>query len=372
MNMRFGALAWAVASALLVTQSPAPASEWTYPAKPEDHVEQLDNKRFAAETVLLSRFEEKNALLFKNGDPKALEAAARDADRPLAALPNGASTIIVFYRGVDQTVRTLKPEDKAEWDKAFGIADRWLAAYPGSPYAGLYRTRLLRERAWKIRGHDYSSKTSPEAMAEFEQIILQVKQDLESQKSMSGSVAEWYEQMADTYTESSASLEEMRALADEALTKFPAAFEIYNSVSRAFLPKWGGSDKDFAAFARHVNETAPSGYGPVLYARIYYNASCCDYFDGQVFAKGGADWSTLKQGLEEIRRRYPDSFNDDREAYFACSAMDVSVLPELMKKIGNSPDPGIWKYPKFFRSCQKIAESMRQHPDGRASAWYPE
>jgi len=346
------------------------ASDWKH-TRPADHVELLKTDRSTRDDAEFHAFEKKVTDTFLAGDVERLQSIASSAWKSGAAMPNGQPKLRAFYYGINTSDRDLKSTDKTAWEHVFAIADRWQKAHPDSPFAGLAKTTLLIDYAWSIRGKGYSDTVSAEASEGFESTIREVKRRLEESKPVTGAVPEWYAQMADVYRYLSLDPNDLQSLTDEALQKFPGYYEIYTNAAKAFLPKWGGSDADFAKFAKHVEEAAPPGYGPMLYARIYYSASCCDYYDGAVFTKGGADWPMLKQGLEAMRQRYPDAFNVDMEAYFSCSAMDVGILPKLMGKIGNSPHPAIWKDSYLFRNCQDMAERMKHHPDGPRSEWYP-
>jgi hypothetical protein len=363
---------WILVALLLIAPLPGRCVElekWKQ-SKPSDHVELLTQKRTAAELALNESDERIVIRAFQAGDFKKLESIANSRWKSKATFANGNSKLAAFFLNIEYCDFDFAATDKAKWQRLLDLTERWQKAYPQSPFASLSRSKVLMDLAWKYRGPGYSDTVSDSAAAEFNSTLVQARHELE--KSQATWVPEWYNQMVLTELWLSQDRSRITALVEEALPRFPDYYDIYVSASMAFLGKWGGSDAEFADFARHVLKAAPPGYGPMLYVRIYYNASCCDYYDGAVFTKGGAKWPDLKQGLQDLLHRYPDNFNEDRAAYFACSAVDNEMLPGLMGKIGDAPDPAIWKDSGFFRNCQKMVQQMKAHPEGPRSAWFPQ
>lgn len=369
MTRKFGILALVGISFALQSVS-AHSDPWKE-TRPEDHVEQLDGHRAAPEEAEFDAYQKRVVGAIDKGNVAALEKMASEAWKARGMFPSGHPRLVAFYEAINALGSSYKASEEDKWAQLFTTIGGWEQAYPSSPFAKLARTKLLISQAWVIRGSGYSNSVSGQAMATFESRNEEVAQRLMSSRQLNGVIPEWYVQMIETGKNLSAPLDEMTALVDEGLRSFPDFYEIATIASKAYLPKWGGSDEQFAQFASHVKDTAPQGYGSMLYARIYYEASCCDYFDGLVFTQGHADWPSLKEGLESLRKRHPDAYNEDREAYFACSALDAQILPGLMAKIGKSPDPQIWKLTKFFRGCQEEAKLMKLHPDGPRSEWFP-
>lgn len=351
-----------------LASSGTPLETWRH-SVPSDHVELFNQKRSAAELASIIALEGsvKNAL--RAGDFNRLESIAHSLWESKASLADGSPKLASFFLAIGGYDQAFAATDQAKWKRLFELTERWQKSYPQSPFASLSKSKVLIDLAWKYRGSGYSDTVSDAAAAKFDSTLLEAQEELD--KSGTTSVPQWYRQKISIETWRSQDRSRIIALVDEALPKFPDDFSIYEDASMAFLEKWGGSDAEFIEFTKHILKTAPQGYGPMLYARIYYNASCCDYYDGAVFTKGGANWPDLKQGLLDIVRRYPANSNEDRAAYFACSAVDNEMLPNLIAKIGNSPDPGIWKDSGFFRNCQKMAQQMKAHPEGPRSAWFP-
>jgi hypothetical protein len=354
---------------LFLWTSDALAAKWRS-SRPEDHVELLKTDRAERADKAYDALVAEVSRALLQGDVKRLEDLAISAAPSTEVLNNGLPKLAAFYialSGEREGYRSAPPE---QWDRMLAAADRWQRAFPRSPYAVLGKAALLVAHGWAARGFGYASTVTREGWTTFRESLGAAHKELETKRSLAGMSPEWYAEMVKVSVGLSLGRAQLAALTDEALQKHPEYYPIYIYAVNAFLPEWGGSTEQLVAYVEHIRAAAPRGLGPTLYAQIYYEASCCAYQDGLIFTEAGAQWYKLMQGLEDLRRRYPDPYNVDMEAYFACSAIDSLVLPGLMAEIGNSPHPSIWKDAHFFRACQEMSARMTRKPDD-PSEWVP-
>ena len=88
-------------------------------------------------------------------------------------------------------------------------------------------------------------------------------------------------------------------------------------------------------------------------ARIYWFASQ-PQFDNALWRDSLAAWPRMKDGFEDIVARYPDPWNLNAYANFACLAEDKQKVLELFKRIGTDVVPQAW-YPQLHDYCSAWA-----------------
>jgi len=131
------------------------------------------------------------------------------------------------------------------------------------------------------------------------------------------------------------------ALLSEALQKEPLYYENYFAAVDYYGPKWGGSAEALESFARRAVEQTKSTEGYGMYARIYWYAWQSQYGDS-LFRRSDVDWPTLKKSFRDMLARYPDAWNINNFARFACLAEDKDTTAELIVKINGKPLPEAW------------------------------
>ena len=76
-----------------------------------------------------------------------------------------------------------------------------------------------------------------------------------------------------------------------------------------------------------------------MYARIYWSASQTQY-GRDLFTDSDVIWEKMKKGIDDVLKRYPDQWNINNFALFACLANDKEKARELFNLI---KQPIIWK-----------------------------
>jgi len=75
-----------------------------------------------------------------------------------------------------------------------------------------------------------------------------------------------------------------------------------------------------------------------------------------MFQDGSTDWSRMKAGFEELVSAYPDPWNINNFARFACIAGDWRTMGRLSEKIGEAPIPAAWHDDtRYYLGCRSAA-----------------
>ncbi len=91
-------------------------------------------------------------------------------------------------------------------------------------------------------------------------------------------------------------------------------------------------------------------------ARIYWSATQGD-FQCDLFSESLARWPRMKSGFDDIVARYPDDWNLNNYAKFACIAHDKQTTRALLKRIGDNVVPEAWSPAELFQTCKDWAAS---------------
>jgi hypothetical protein len=232
-------------------------------------------------------------------------------------------------------------EADARWQVVAAKVDAWSARYPQSPIAINAKALYLIQRAWFYRGSALSQYVHKEAWPVFHSHIAHARELLQSSREVSTRSPLWFENMFSIAAVESWSDEALQALVRDFFAKGQNYPDSYQAVFDHLKPQWGGSFKAMDDFAREAAERTKSEEGAGLYTRLYWNVYS-DY-GTEIFRKTRLDWSTMRQGFEDIIARYPESRNLNAFALFSCLARDRASAGRAIQLMGEHVEPDLWQ-----------------------------
>jgi hypothetical protein len=150
---------------------------------------------------------------------------------------------------------------------------------------------------------------------------------------------------------------EFDSLLTEALQREPYYYQTYFVAIEYLLPKWHGSIGQIERFADNAVERTRQNEALSMYARIYWFASQTQ-FGKQLFKDSLAAWPKMKAGFDDIIARYPDPWNINNYAWFACLAGDRATTEALVRRVGAAPLHAVWKPIDLFDRCRRWATEV--------------
>ena len=93
-----------------------------------------------------------------------------------------------------------------------------------------------------------------------------------------------------------------------------------------------------------------------MYARIYWAASQYQY-GPRLFQDSLVDWERMKKGVDDVLAQYPDEWNLQNFAKFACLANDRDKTIELLDKVRTAPDIRAWETQTAIDACYRWANA---------------
>jgi hypothetical protein len=302
-----------------------------------------DRRTIADETVTL----------LKSEDFAKLEELADIYRRTQSRTSSGLWKLTLFYSGLSMGCHDEKPDSPA-WVTIEQRMGKWVQQYPDSPTSHLAYAKMLINHAWSYRGCGYADEVKEENWKPFYDYVGQARSYLEAHKAVAAKDPRWYELMADVALAQGWSDRQFSGMIEEGLEKSPGFYELYFSAIDFYTPKWGSSSRKIEKFARQSVERAREAEGEGLYARIYWYASQTQY-DERLFWESRVDWPEMKKGIDDVLAHYPDQWNINNFARFACMAQDQAKTKELMDRIEGEPLWEAWRRVDNFDQCKAFA-----------------
>lgn len=276
--------------------------------------------------------------------------------------PSGLWNLSIFYNGLQSLSETKQQYSESSFDQREKLLLEWLKASPKSPAPYIAYSNLLINHGWYYRGNKYANEVSSEAWVGFNKYIEKARNVLEKNKLIASQDPEWYATMLIVAKAQGWSRQDFDGLFAEAIKSEPNYYATYFNALEYLFPKWHGSIDKIDQFVHQAVNTTKSTEGVSMYARMYWVASQGAY-TRDIFTSTRANWTEMKAGFDDIILRYPDAWNLNNYAYFACVAGDKAKTKELIKRIGKNVIPQAWPVAEqydplsYFSYCQQIAAS---------------
>lgn len=310
------------------------------PASNQSEVSMREAVMTGAETALLS------------GNFRQLEDDYALHRQRTSRTPGGRWKLQFFYSGLSR--RT--PQTEQGWSTYEARLLQWMKEYPRSPAAHIAYSSFLIKRAWNIRGDGYAREVQPQSWRPFEQNIELARDSLQDSKEFASNDPQWYVEMLVVARAQAWRRTELKQLLQEAISKEAYYQETYQTAFEYLLPKWHGSFEEAETFANDAVAITRQCEGNGMYARIYWRViDSTREFQHDPFGSAKVSWEKMKLGLEDIITRYPNAWNINNYAKFACLAGDKETAKRLVKQIGNNPTPEAWNNQISFPDCRKWA-----------------
>lgn len=271
---------------------------------------------------------------------------------------SGLWLLTLFYGGINAAIAEVEKQahNDADVDAPYRLLEaktkRWAEQFPDLPTAHVTHSMVLIRHGWAYRGEGYASTVKPESWEPFFRYVAMAREHLEKYKAVAAIDPRWYEIMLLVAKAENWERDEFDRLLDEALGQEPLFYQTYFSALEYLLPKWHGSLAEIEAFAQDAVKRTLNQEGRGMYARIYWYASQTQ-FENDIFKDSFAVWPSMKAGFDDVVSDYPDAWNYNNYAKFACLAGDLPKTRELLKRIKSSIVPTAWNPPAFIDYCKK-------------------
>lgn len=302
---------------------------------------------------------------FANEQFSELNEVARRYRMDRSRMPSGRWRLGFFYAGIGEEVeaqRLVKGRDAAFAGLKARFA-KWTRKHPNQAAAHIAYSTFLIDHAWEYRGGGYAYEVDPQKWAPFLQFIAEARTNLERHKTVASHDPQWYVTMLTIARAEGWDRDRFDRLLAEALDREPLYYPTYFAALEYLLPKWQGDLVQIEALAENAVKRTSALEGETLYARIYWFASQTQFEDG-LFADSFVHWPRMKVGFDDLIARYPDLWNLNNYAKFACLANDTQQAGVLLKRIGSGVIRDAWTSPLPRERCMGLLDLTGQgvHP----------
>ena len=298
---------------------------------------------------------------FLAADYDKLEATSTQYRKAKERLPSGVWKLSNFYCGIYQAVHQPRKDREARFAMLENAAKQWTQKYPHSPAAHITYGGILVSHGWAFRGSGYASTVRKEDWEPFFRYLARGRDYLQKHKAIAAADPQWYVSMLGIARAEGWKEERFEALLNEALEREPLFYQTYFEALENLLPKWSGSLLEIERFAQAAVRRTSAQEGRGMYARIYWYAAQTQYGNG-LFMQSNVVWPSMKAGFDDVVARFPDPWNLNNYAKFACLARDRSTTREILRRVGGDVVPEAWQPEVLFKQCSEWVATAPAEP----------
>jgi AraC-like DNA-binding protein len=293
------------------------------------------------------------AQLFRSGGFEDLEYVARQFRKRKLKTASGLNKLASFHFSLYEFF-SLNICRGPFGEKIESLIQEWLQQYPKSTSAHLAYAQMLMARAWAVRGDGYAGTVKPESWAPFFEYLKKARQYLQDNEQFRNGDPRWDLVLLEIARAQNMPREEYQKLSRAALDRNPGFYQLYFSIVDNSLPKWGGSADEVEKFANEAVMRTRGKDGRALYARVYWHVANNQYGE-DMFTQSSVRWDEMKRGMDDVLKKYPDTWNTYHFAMFACFAKDQKKTQQLMTKLKNERITDDWPYFESYERCKTFA-----------------
>lgn len=298
------------------------------------------------------------AQAFTKGDYAAIEAryakALSSSERTSSGLL--VANLIRLAAVPDPSGDSQVPGRGDHWDAVDRKLDVWARQFPKSSLVAIVQSESFQGRARSWRGGGYARTVPPEAWSKVREYARRAFDALMAREEAGRQDPYWYVEMINATRLDAWPADRFTSLVLQATEAHPLNYDIYFAAVLSLVPRWGGSTTAVAQFADYAVTQTRKSEGQAMYARIYW--AIADSLDAE-FSGPKVDWKRIRVGFDDIVKRYPDAWNLNNYAKFACEARDYTTAKRVLARIGEDIDPRAWGSRANFVRCRQLAEDAR-------------
>lgn len=291
---------------------------------------------------------------FQKDDFATLDEMATQFRTTKSRSSSGTWNLAIFYSNFrDAMYEGRQKNSDAQWKSIEGRIARWAATVPNSASAPIFLAWAQLRHGWSFRINGTGAPATEEELAQFSRYVAMSANTLERHKHVSSVDPEWYVLMLSLAKYRELKEGEYALLYEEAVKAEPLYHDTYSVVAEAMsnsIERVNGLVFNAVRRTYAVEERA-------LYARIFWAVSDRNnQLWSRIVSTGG--WTYMKSGFEDMIKQYPDAWNKNAYARFACQAGDVDLFIQLARELDGKPAPGAWPG-KMFQQCKDYAAEVR-------------
>ena len=301
----------------------------------------------------MERAADKYFAMLLQSDFGDLERVAMEARSKDLRIDDGQPVLAALYEGTAGCPCHNSLTDEL-WQMRRTRLEAWTRQMPKSATARVALASFPVYYGWFARGNNYADSVSSNAWKSFEERVEQGRLALDALEKPDKHDEGWYAAMISVALAQHWSSQRFDALYEEASRTHPKYLPIHFNAANYYAPQWYGSQQAYTRFVQRAVDLVGPPVDAELYARLNWSQGT-----NTMFQDGTADWTRMRSGFEQITRGYPDPWNLNNFARFACLARDWDTVNALAKSIGEAPVAmAWWSDARYYLQCRNIAREQ--------------
>lgn len=290
------------------------------------------------------------------GDYPGLEALYKKLNKETERTPSGVWKLAMFAPEFKNFTR--QTTDAQYWDAIDAQINKWERQVPKSVLVKIFQAYTLRQRAAAHRGDGPGASVSQEnvaAMIRYADKAYMLLLPFEPQAALH---PEWCRAMLEVLPYIPSRWWSFEARAQQFIRLHPGYHELYFTAAFYLEPRWGGTFAKIDALAKNAAAATSAREGRALYSRIYwyldqsyYSGNRSSQSNATLFTRTAVNWTEMRAGFDDMVARYPDPWNLNAYAYFACKAQDFKTMNRILEQIGDKLLHPVWPGSDTLEEC---------------------
>lgn len=285
-----------------------------------------------------------------------LERLAKDYRINNRTISDGQPSLAALHGGITGCLSNGCRDNLTEedWARRLEHIEEWVRRYPNSITARVAGASYYMEYAWHARGRGYANTVSEDGWRIFRENIDIAFNKLKEIEEEGKKDPRWYDSMLMIGLAKKWPRDTFERVYQDGIKAHPLYLPLYFDKSAYLAPRWYGSEEKLREYVEEAVNDTKAQMGETLYARLNWSLRT-----NHMFKNGQADWSRMKAGFERMIQDYPDPWNINNYAKFACLAEDWETVSSLGEKIGQNPLLDAWSQSqRYYHQCIAFSKVM--------------
>ena len=268
----------------------------------------------------------------------------------------------LYFQGIAELADT-QTTDETFWVTNKQSVLELITQYPSSPLGYLIQAEFLLQHAIMDRSHgvyEVDTVTKKRFWPQHDRLLEEVQNLLLTHKSIASKNPHWFVLMLKIASKQNWDISQFESIFNEAKSKFPQYYPILYEGLWYWYKRDGRLSDSIEQYINQVVQLTHQTEGKGMYARLHwYIMPRCDCDRVPMHEQSVLNWKKMKVAIYDVLRQYPDQWNINHFAYYACLSGDPVTTNQLIELVESPPLVEVWLNDGFYQSCVDWAKNSR-------------
>jgi hypothetical protein len=278
--------------------------------------------------------------------------------------PAGTWMLSHYYREHDKALEYAVHNDTFAKELA-PVFLQFVESQPKSPYIFVEKAKILKQTMLSAEpGLDPKAPNLEAREVRFDKLMDEYQSYMQTRNAVAETDPEWFKEQLRSIGYKCERFSELWPTLETASARFPDYNSLYAvAILTATQCEPGQAVKHIKRIVDQGVERTKATDGEGFYVRIFWSAT--GFFGDAVFDSPLIDWPRMKRAMTDVMTRYPDAWNVNHFAKFACIGHQAELARELMPKVMAEPMMTAWEQREALDNCyawaMSTATTQKQH-----------